>query len=41
MFILRQYDGRYFELVEDNFPFAVVYRVKKANEVFGGRDGNE
>jgi len=28
MFILRQYDPRYFELVYDNFPTSVVYRVK-------------
>jgi len=28
MFILRQYDPRYFELVYDNFPTSVIYRVK-------------
>jgi dolichyl-diphosphooligosaccharide--protein glycosyltransferase len=28
MFILRQYDPRYFELVYDNFPISVIYRVK-------------
>ncbi len=28
MFILRQYNPRYFELVYDNFPTSVVYRVK-------------
>jgi dolichyl-diphosphooligosaccharide--protein glycosyltransferase len=28
MFILRQYDQRYFELVYDNFPISVIYRVK-------------
>ncbi|NAZ30824.1 MAG: hypothetical protein GU354_06620 [Caldimicrobium sp.] len=28
MFILRQYDPRYFELVYDNFPTTVIYRVK-------------
>lgn len=28
MFILRKYDPRYFELVYDNFPQMVVYRVK-------------
>lgn len=28
MFILRKYDNRYFELVYDNFPSMVVYRVK-------------
>jgi undecaprenyl-diphosphooligosaccharide--protein glycosyltransferase len=28
MFILRQYDQRYFELVHDNFPISVIYRVK-------------
>jgi undecaprenyl-diphosphooligosaccharide--protein glycosyltransferase len=28
MFILRQYDPRYFELVYDNFPTMVIYRVK-------------
>ncbi len=29
MYILRNYDSRYFELVKDHFPFAVLYRVKK------------
>ena len=33
MFILRDYDKRYFELVRDNFPTAVLYRVKNINEV--------
>ncbi|MFN3504948.1 MAG: STT3 domain-containing protein [Caldimicrobium sp.] len=28
MFILRNYDSRYFELVYDNFPNMVVYKVK-------------
>lgn len=28
MFILRQYDPRYFELIYDNFPQMVVYKVK-------------
>ncbi|MCM8827565.1 MAG: dolichyl-diphosphooligosaccharide--protein glycosyltransferase subunit STT3 [Candidatus Omnitrophica bacterium] len=28
MFILRKYDDRYFELVYDDFPSMVVYRVK-------------
>ncbi len=28
MFILRKYDPRYFELVYDNFPNMVVYKVK-------------
>ncbi len=28
MFILRKYDSRYFELVYDDFPNMVVYRVK-------------
>gem|GEM_PF-521422 len=28
MFILRKYDSQYFELVYDNFPQMVVYRVK-------------
>jgi dolichyl-diphosphooligosaccharide--protein glycosyltransferase len=29
MFLLRNYDKNYFELVHDNFPFAVLYKVKK------------
>lgn len=29
MFLLRQYDKNYFELVHDNFPYAVLYKVKK------------
>ncbi len=33
MFILRDYDKRYFELVRDNFPTAVLYKVKNINEV--------
>ncbi len=28
MFLLRQYDPNYFELVYDNFPVSVIYRVK-------------
>lgn len=28
MFLLRKYDPRYFELVHDDFPYAVIYRVK-------------
>ncbi|MBX6423477.1 STT3 domain-containing protein [Thermosulfurimonas sp. F29] len=28
MYILRRYDPRYFDLVMDDFPFMVVYRVK-------------
>lgn len=28
MFVLREYDSRYFELIYDNFPLMVVYRVK-------------
>ncbi len=28
MFLLRKYDPKYFELVYDNFPHAVIYRVK-------------
>ncbi len=28
MFILRKYDPRFFELVYDNFPHMVIYRVK-------------
>ena len=29
MYILRNYDNRYFELVHDHFPFAVLYKVKE------------
>jgi dolichyl-diphosphooligosaccharide--protein glycosyltransferase len=29
MYILRKYDPRYFELVYDDFPIMVVYKVKK------------
>ncbi len=29
MFLLRNYDKEHFELVHDNFPFAVLYKVKK------------
>ena len=28
MYILRNYDKRYFELVYDHFPVMVVYKVK-------------
>ncbi len=33
MYILRNYDKRYFELVYDDFPFFVAYRVKSLKEV--------
>ena len=33
MFVLRDYDKKYFELVRDNFPTAVLYRVKNIGEV--------
>ena len=33
MFVLRNYDKKYFELVRDNFPTAVLYRVKNIKEV--------
>ncbi len=32
MYILRNYDARYFELIMDDFPFMVVYRVKSQPE---------
>ena len=28
MFLLRNYDNKYFELVHENFPYSVVYKVK-------------
>ena len=31
MFILRQYDPRYFRLVHDDFPYAVLYEVRRNN----------
>jgi dolichyl-diphosphooligosaccharide--protein glycosyltransferase len=29
MFVLRNYDSRYFELILDDFPYMVVYKVKE------------
>ncbi len=28
MFLLRNYDSKYFELIHENFPYSVVYKVK-------------
>ncbi|RUM58752.1 MAG: hypothetical protein DSY53_04205 [Persephonella sp.] len=35
MFILRDFDKRYFELVRDDFPNSVIYRLKSVKEVYG------
>ncbi|OAQ20229.1 STT3 domain-containing protein [Thermosulfurimonas dismutans] len=38
MYILRRYDPRYFQLVWDDFPTMVVYRVREDDNILAGPD---